>query len=77
MKLTQEKVNSYVQSGGTSCPFCGSSDITGGDREINDGLVSQEVECETCGNYWQDMYKLYGIYDDVSQVEYIGERIPL
>ena len=51
----------YVQSGGCRCPFCGSQDIEGGDREIDDGVAQQEMYCTECDGEWIDVYHLVGI----------------
>lgn len=55
--LTTEE---YVQKGGTSCPFCGATDITGGPVEIDAGIASQPVSCNECDKEWWDEYALTG-----------------
>jgi transposase-like protein len=60
--LTKKKIREYVKSGGNYCPFCGSEDITGGDRNTDGGVHSQEIYCQGCKKDWQDVYSLTGIY---------------
>ena len=60
---TEEK---YIASGGTICPFCGSSDIEGGSIETHSGYATQDVFCPKCEREWQDSYILAGfIYSQV------------
>lgn len=51
----------YIKAGGTQCPFCKSSSITGKGFETDGGDVWQEIECEACGMSWLDCYVLKGI----------------
>lgn len=48
----------YIQRA-SRCPCCDSSNIEGGNVEIDDGGAFQEVEC-ICGFSWVDNYKLIG-----------------
>ena len=51
----------YLESGGSKCPNCDSTSITGcGPVEMDDGAW-QNVECEDCGATWTDTYTLTGI----------------
>lgn len=50
----------YVQKGGTCCPFCGSTDINGGQVEIDAGTACQPVDCSECEKEWTDTYSLTG-----------------
>ena len=59
-----ENIQKYVEGGGDHCPFCGRDTLSGGDRDMDGGIMSQEVTCESCGKEWQDLYKLYDIYVD-------------
>ena len=61
-KLTKKQIQDYIDGGGNNCPFCGDWDIVGGDRDMDGGIMSQEIECSKCGQQWQDLYKLYNIY---------------
>jgi transposase-like protein len=60
-KLSREAAREHIRSGGVSCPCCGSSDITGGNVEIDAGRAFQEVWCEECSFSWKDIYKLVEI----------------
>ena len=54
----------YRKEGGCNCPFCGSSEISGGSVEIGNGTASQEVDCNVCHKVWSDTYVLQG-YEEV------------
>lgn len=46
---------------GTTCPHCGSLEITGDGIEQCDGERAVEnIECAGCGAQWADQYKLQG-----------------
>lgn len=62
MSLSDEQVVEYIRGGGKVCPYCKSDDIEGRDRDYY-GLADmyQEVSCRSCGESWQDHYKLVGI----------------
>jgi len=61
MSLSPEQ--KYIKSGGSKCPVCDSTSITGcGSIELDDGAW-QNVECENCGATWTDIYTLTGITD--------------
>jgi hypothetical protein len=62
MKLTKEQIQDYIDGGGNRCPFCGSDNIEGGDREADGGIVSWSVLCLDCSAYWHDLYKLFDVY---------------
>jgi hypothetical protein len=47
----------------TICPVCRSSDISGGQVDVDMGSCWQEIECEDCGAKWTDIYKLIGYAD--------------
>ena len=61
-RLTEDKVQKYLNADGSRCPFCGSDNIEGGEFEF-DG-VWREVFCLDCHEYWKDIYQLVGIYYD-------------
>lgn len=50
----------YVAAGGGACPFCGSSNITGGFVNIEGREASQPVDCQDCEAEWVDIYNLTG-----------------
>jgi len=49
----------YLESGGSICPECGSSDIEGG--KVDWDSMAKEVDCKSCGFGWWDIYKLVGM----------------
>ena len=42
------------------CPYCGSSDLTGGSVTMEGGACSQRVWCSDCDHSWYDCYTLVG-----------------
>lgn len=51
----------YVESGGSVCPFCGSSDISACGPLDADSIVAwQNVTCSDCDRDWNDLYRLVG-----------------
>ena len=63
MKLSKGEIRRYVKEGGVYCPYCESDDLRGGDRDMNDGTMSQDITCQKCGQSWADLYKLYDVYE--------------
>lgn len=51
--FTKAQLEAYE---GPNCPFCGSSDITGGQFDCDDHGAWQPVSCDACGKRWQDVY---------------------
>ena len=71
-KLTPEKAKAYIDSEGSTCPYCGSTDISGGSLEVDAGVVTQTMSCDdSCDEKWIDVYSLVGI----CQAD--GERIDI
>lgn len=63
-KLTQDKIEKYVKSGGNHCPWCGSDNVR---REYPNfrqphvpGSLSQGAECRNseCGATWTEIFTL-------------------
>jgi hypothetical protein len=54
----------YAEEQGKLCPVCKSIDIHEDAREPNFsfGTVTQEMFCDGCGSYWEEVYVLTG-YD--------------
>ena len=50
----------YVKS--LRCPNCRSNDVVAGGDENKDGIIEQEVDCQSCKASWFDVYTLRG-YD--------------
>jgi hypothetical protein len=51
----------YLEAGGSFCPFCRASDITGGSMDFDSGSIEQKITCEVCGKVWFDVYRLVGV----------------
>ena len=54
----------YVASGGTVCPICRSSEVSGGSVEVDAGGATQKCECAICGTAFLDCYALVGYLAD-------------
>jgi len=48
----------YVAKGGSCCPRCNSSDITGGNVDVDANTCWQNVTCDDCDLEWDDHYEL-------------------
>lgn len=68
MKLPYAR--SYLDCGGTSCPFCWSDDIGGGAVNIEGGKAFQHLSCNDCAEQWTDVYTLTCIH--VNGMSYDG-----
>lgn len=53
-----EQQHKYIERGGTRCPCCGSSDISGNEWNSDAGYATQEVGCDNCQAQWLDEYTL-------------------
>jgi len=54
----------YMATGGSHCPWCGSTDFCGEEIHIDEANAWQTVSCSYCGGAWNDIYSL----SDVSPV---------
>ena len=66
--LTKKQRKAYIKEVGRigrKCPFCGSYKVSGGHAELEEMWIRQDVECNNCGEDWQDIYKL----GDIEQEE--------
>lgn len=50
------------------CPVCESDDFSGDAIEIDGGRAIQNIDCNTCGAYWTDIYRLHQ-YDNLHDAE--------
>jgi transposase-like protein len=58
MAMTHEE---YISHGGSKCPYCESTNIAAdGMLEVDGTDAWQDIECEDCGETWQDVFKLVG-----------------
>lgn len=60
-EITKAIQSKYVTKGGIRCPWCESSDITGGFVEVDTGTAWQPMSCTECDAEWEDQYVLTGI----------------
>jgi transposase-like protein len=61
-KLTDEQKKAYMDSGGLSCPYCGSEKIwAAGDPSMDGPEGVQLIKCPACGNCWMDLLGLVGV----------------
>ena len=51
----------YLDSGGSICPYCESSQIEGGSIEIDGQQAWQKVSCLDCEKDWDDIYNLVDV----------------
>lgn len=51
----------YLESGGSICPDCGSSNIEGGSANFDGDYCWANVFCHDCDFEWRDIYKLVGM----------------
>ena len=52
------KIQKYIDSDGSKCPFCGSNQIQAGHCDTHKSNAYQEVECLKCRSFWENKYKL-------------------
>lgn len=50
----------YVAKGGTQCPVCRATDISGGEVNVDAGHAYQAITCNVCSATWNDVYTLVG-----------------
>jgi formate dehydrogenase maturation protein FdhE len=58
---------SYIESKGLACPFCGSESIQGGFIEIQAAEAYQEMGCRECERNWHDVYRLVDVMPEKSE----------
>ena len=69
----------YVRANGFPCPFCGSDNIeSGSDTDIESGIVTIPVSCNSCGNDWDEEYRLvgYSYFEGQAKLEEIDDPRP-
>ena len=57
--------NEESASSPSHCEYCGSSDIEGGDPEVDGDSAFVPVHCNRCNSQWNEVYKFAGIEDFV------------
>jgi transcription elongation factor Elf1 len=53
----------YVGKLGLQCPHCHSTNISGGEVNIDAGTATQVIVCFDCDSEWLDVYNLAGYAD--------------
>jgi transposase-like protein len=61
--LTEEQRIKYLIDRKDRCPYCGSSDLDGGDFRYEESTIMQRINCTDCKKSWQDVYKLADILE--------------
>jgi hypothetical protein len=56
-ELTKEQKADYLSNPHT-CPYCGGDDIEGGRIETDGNEAWQLINCLSCPQAWNDVYKL-------------------
>ena len=60
-RLTEKRLEAYLQKG-ACCPRCGEAvSITGEGVEVENNEAVQEMHCSACDFLWTDVYRLYTI----------------
>ena len=60
--LTKQQIEDYLKSGGNKCLYCKSGEIATTQKVQTDSQSAwQEVYCNDCNKYWNDVYKLVGV----------------
>jgi len=63
MSLTAKAIKDYLANGGTRCPGCLSTEISGSSMQVDNDTAWQEIECANCEQTWTDIYKLKEIVE--------------
>jgi hypothetical protein len=62
-QFSQAEIDGYIDGGGDICPFCGSDNIiSNGFGSMEGGIGVEGADCEDCGENWEYIYTLIGIY---------------
>ena len=61
--LALETVDAYAKSGCTICPFCGSTNISGGAPSMSGREITVDVTCNSCDKEWRDLYSFVSLHD--------------
>lgn len=51
----------YINTGFSTCPVCGSSNVTGGSVTIDCNYAQQDAACSDCSSSWVDWYTLSSV----------------
>jgi len=53
-----DTIDAYAESGGDRCPVCGENDRELEGFRADGNLVLQDVECNSCGAAWVDVFRV-------------------
>jgi transposase-like protein len=51
----------YLDFNADYCPFCDSSNISGGDGEFQSTTAYRNILCKDCGEVWTEEFSLTGV----------------
>ena len=60
-KDTIDEDMNYMANGASTCPKCGSDDISADHADADGEYIVQPVDCNDCDHTWKDVFKLEGI----------------
>lgn len=63
-RLTVAQKRKYLLEDPDSCPFCGSSNIKGGEFDLE--IYFRPVSCQDCGEEWEEQFKMTNVVADVA-----------
>lgn len=60
--ISKAKVKKYLRNP-FACPFCGSDEISAGEKEAVNSEMTQIVHCDNqkCRKSWKEIYRIAGI----------------
>lgn len=59
--LTREKIKTYVDNGGASCPYCLGDIESPGVHDVEAEFLFEPMKCLECEKTWKNVYKLVDI----------------
>lgn len=65
MKLTPKQIKAYLRSGGKTCPYCESEELSASQVEKTHNLYTV---CQRCGHEWTAVYTLTSLVEEVTPV---------
>jgi len=68
--ITPAQQTAYIQNHGSVCLYCESSNIRGDSFDSVDGITWQTIDCDDCGESWQDIYHLVAVEPTCGQDTY-------
>lgn len=68
--ITEEQKQKYLSGSGSVCPFCSSTNLSGGEFDMGNGQVWQNIVCNGCKKEWSDIYTLTSIEEFEEDTEH-------